>query len=231
MAEFEFGGVTFRGGKMFAILTALSTLGGGAWGAFEFYADYMDMKEIVQNIDIGEIQSANQLQLQKLEDAISYTQDIKDDLKGDVSRLEALIGTLENRVVEVENKSRELRSTVYTKLDTFEERMRLTLKENQDMMASMRDNINTQLETSENRIKDTQSSIEDTLESVRDEMNQVQKDVTSSIREVEDTIRESEKDVRDTMRNTESRLEDDMRTLEKELSEKLQEALDNPLSN
>ena len=27
MAEFEFGGMTFKGGKMFAILTALSTLG------------------------------------------------------------------------------------------------------------------------------------------------------------------------------------------------------------
>ena len=31
MAEFEFAGTTFRGGKMFVVLTALSTLGGGAW--------------------------------------------------------------------------------------------------------------------------------------------------------------------------------------------------------
>ena len=52
MAEFEFAGTTFRGGKMFAILTALSTLGGGAWGGFEIYKDYMDMKEIIQEIDI-----------------------------------------------------------------------------------------------------------------------------------------------------------------------------------
>ena len=50
MAEFEFAGTTFRGGKMFAVLTALSTLGGGLWAGFEFYKDYMDMKEIVQNI-------------------------------------------------------------------------------------------------------------------------------------------------------------------------------------
>ena len=51
MAEFEFAGMTFRGGKIAVILTALSTLGGVAWAGFEFYADYMDMKEIVQNID------------------------------------------------------------------------------------------------------------------------------------------------------------------------------------
>ena len=76
MAEVEFGGMTFKGGKMFAILTALSTLGGGAWAGFEFYSDYMDMKEVVQNIDIDAISSANELQLQKLEDAIGITNTI-----------------------------------------------------------------------------------------------------------------------------------------------------------
>ena len=44
MAEFEIGGMTFKGGKMMVMLTALSTLGGGAWAGFQFYDDYMDMK-------------------------------------------------------------------------------------------------------------------------------------------------------------------------------------------
>lgn len=231
MAEFEFGGMTFKGGKMFAILTALSTLGGAAWGGFEFYKDYMDMKEIIQNIDIQEIQAANELQLQKLEDAIGYTQDIKDDLKQDILRLEALVASVEDKTDRVKSRVdgqltsldttvRTLRNDVYTKLDTFEERLRLTLKDNQDTMAGMRDNINTQLETSENRIKDTQASIGDTLEGIRNEMNQLQKDVTASIREVEGLIRLSDKDLRA-----------DMKALDKSLSEKLQEALDNPLAN
>ena len=71
MAELEFGGLKFSGGKMFAVLTALSTLGGAAWGGFEIYKDYMDMKEIIQNIDIDAILAANALQLQKIEDSIS----------------------------------------------------------------------------------------------------------------------------------------------------------------
>ena len=49
MAEFEFGGMTFKGGKMFVVLTALSTLGGTAWGAFEFYNDYRNMKETIES--------------------------------------------------------------------------------------------------------------------------------------------------------------------------------------
>ena len=80
MPEFEFGGMTFRGGKMVAVLTALSTAGGAAWGGFEFYKDYMDMKEIIQNIDIDEIAAANELQLQKLNDAIDYTTEIRNCL-------------------------------------------------------------------------------------------------------------------------------------------------------
>lgn len=158
MAEFEFGGMTFRGGKMMIVLTALSTAGGALWGGFEFYKDYMDMKEIIQNIDISAIQSANELQLQKLNDAIDYTRDIKDDLRGDIIRVEAV----------AEDASR--------------------------------------------RVKETQKDIDDRLR-IQENLN-----------------REAEKDVRDTMRNTESRLDEAMRTLDKELNEKLQEALDNPLS-
>ena len=49
MAELEFAGAKFRGGKIFVILTALTTLVGGLWGGFEFYKDYLDMKDQIQN--------------------------------------------------------------------------------------------------------------------------------------------------------------------------------------
>jgi hypothetical protein len=48
MAEVEFAGVKFKGGKIFVIITALTTLGGGLWGGFEFYKDYLTMKEQIQ---------------------------------------------------------------------------------------------------------------------------------------------------------------------------------------
>ena len=219
MPEFEFGGMTFRGGKMVAVLTALSTAGGAAWGGFEFYKDYMDMKEIIQNIDIDEIAAANELQLQKLNDAIDYTTEIRKDLANDVSRLEGQIVLLEEQVQRAEATVRKLRNDVYTKLDTFEERFRITLKDNQDTMADLRDKISTNLEESEARIKATQASIGNTLESIRNDMNEQQKDVTASIREVEASARLLDKDIRT-----------DMKALDKEIFERLQEALDNPLS-
>lgn len=184
MAEFEFGGMTFKGGKMFAILTALSTLGGAMWGGFEFYKDYMDMKEIIQNIDIDAIAAENALVRQSLDAAIEYTRDIRDDLRGDIIGIETEVRRLEDIV-----------------------------------------------DQSEQRIREAQASIQTTLDGVRNEMAELQRDVTASIREVEATVRGSERDVRTTMRETEDRLDADMRALEQDLSQRLQEALENPLAN
>ena len=44
MAELEVAGIKFRGGKIFLILTVLSSLCGALWGGFEFYKDYQNMR-------------------------------------------------------------------------------------------------------------------------------------------------------------------------------------------
>jgi len=106
MAEVEIGGMTFKGGKMFVMLTALSTLGGTAWAGFEFYSDYMDMKEVVQNIDTTEIESRNKIIEQKLDDAISYTRDIKSGLRDDIISIEKQADRVEDKVRESEEKVR-----------------------------------------------------------------------------------------------------------------------------
>ena len=45
MPSIEYSGMKITGGKVFAILTLLSALGGAAWTGFTFYQDYLDMKE------------------------------------------------------------------------------------------------------------------------------------------------------------------------------------------
>lgn len=213
MAEFEFAGMTFRGGKMMVIFTALSTLSGGMWAGFEFYKDYMDMKEIIQNIDIGAISARNDVIETKLNEAIDYTRDIKDDLRNDIIKIDL-------RVDYIDGVAKDLRTDVIDRLDKADQRMR-------DSLALSEAKLN----NSEERIKNTQASIDDTLDSVRSEMNVLQKDVTASIREVEATVRESEKDVRNTMRSTEERIDENMRKLDQDLKKTIQESLDNPLAN
>ena len=106
MAEFEIGGMTFKGGRMMVMLTALSTLGGGAWAGFQFYDDYMDMKEVIANIDTDAIEARNDLIVVKLDEAIEYTRDIKSGLRDDIISIEKQADRVEDQVRESEEKVR-----------------------------------------------------------------------------------------------------------------------------
>lgn len=150
MAEFEFGGMTFRGGKMMVLLTALSTLGGASWAAFEFYKDYMDMKEVVLNIDVGEIEARNAVIETKLDEAIDYTRDIKGGLRED------LIG-LENEVDRVDDKLDDTEAEVRALIDAAEERF----DNKRDRLQSDYDERATRLrESNDDRIREVEAKVE-----------------------------------------------------------------------
>lgn len=108
MAEVEFGGVTFKGGRIIVLLTALSTLGGATWAGFEFYKDYMDMKDIILNIDVGAIDARNDVIETKLDEAIEYTRDIKSGLRDDILSVEKQSDRVEDMVRDSEEDVREM---------------------------------------------------------------------------------------------------------------------------
>ena len=90
------------------LLTALSTLGGATWGVFEFYKDYMDMKEIIANIDTDAIAARNAVIETKLDEAIDYSRSIKNDLRDDFNRMEKNVDRVEDMVRENDTKVAEM---------------------------------------------------------------------------------------------------------------------------
>ena len=107
----EVGGVKFTGGKLFLVITILSTLGGIAWGGFEFYNDYRVMKTKIERYvapDLKGIKSELAIIEQKLDDALEYSKDIKNGLRDDIIRLERIVDTVEDDVNKTEEKTREL---------------------------------------------------------------------------------------------------------------------------
>ena len=147
MAEIEFAGMTFKGGKMFAILTALSTLGGGLWGGFEFYKDYMDMKEIVENIDVGAIEARNNEIEIKLDEAIAYTRDIKGSLRADIDRIERVSDSTSTRVKNIQ--------------DNIDDRLR---------------EVSTLTRETEKDVRDTMRNLENRIEADMDELDEELRD-------------------------------------------------------
>ena len=45
MSEVEYKGIKLKGSKLLLLLPLLGTLGGIMWGGFEFYKDYMNMRD------------------------------------------------------------------------------------------------------------------------------------------------------------------------------------------
>ena len=116
--ELEIAGMKFTGGKMFLVISALSTLAGGAWGAFEFYNDYRNMKAQIQEYvapDLSGLQeqlSVMDANMKKLQESVmearDYTRDIKMDLKNDIDRIESIVDKTESRVKESESTVRQM---------------------------------------------------------------------------------------------------------------------------
>ena len=147
MAEVEFAGVSFKGGKMLVLVTALSTLGGGLWAGFEFYKDYMDMKEIIASIDTDAIDARNAVIETKLDEAIDYTRDIKSDLRNDILRVE-------DQADRVEKMVRQSQDDVRDMIDKAEERF----ETKRDALVSDTDR----------KIKELEENLEDQIQKVLD---------------------------------------------------------------
>jgi len=149
MAEVEVGGIKFRGGKIFVILTALTTAGGALWGGFEFYKDYLTMKEQIQEYvapDLSEfdknialtkeemdsktdliqtevemLMSEMEMMMQEIRLVADVANELKNDLRQDVRRIEKVVNDVEQMVKEDSREtSSELRDTTRDILEDME---------------------------------------------------------------------------------------------------------------
>ena len=141
MAELEVAGIKFRGGKIFLVLTALTTAGGGLWGGFEFYKDYLNMKEQIQEYVAPDlsgfdkeialtkkemesktdlIQTEVNMIIQEMEMIMSeirlvsdVANELKNDLRQDVRRVEKIVNDVEQQTKEdSRDNAQELKTTI-----------------------------------------------------------------------------------------------------------------------
>jgi len=160
MAEFEFAGTTFRGGKMFVVLTALSTLGGAAWGGFEVYKDYMDMKEIIQNMDTDAMNARMDIVNTKLDEAIDYTRDIKSGLRDDILAIEKQVDRMEDKIRESEQETRDIIANAEERFENKRDALQNDYDEKANRLAERNDGMRTDLEDKVDReVKDLEDRL------------------------------------------------------------------------
>ena len=171
MAELEVAGIKFRGGKIFLVLTALTTAGGALWGGFEFYKDYLTMKEQIQEYvapdlsgfdkdiavmkeemdsktdliqtEVEMLMSEMEMMMQEIRLVADVANELKNDLRQDVRRIEKVVNDVEQMVKEDSREtSSELRDTTRD------------MKEDMELLSGKLESAMTELEEKiEKRIK------------------------------------------------------------------------------
>jgi len=117
------GGYEFTPAKLMVAATLISSVLGGLYGTFEVYKDYQGMKKRIAEYvapDLSELNKKMEITMQNSEKSVQYTQDIKNDLKQDVRRLEKIVEQVErdgkqlNR--EVDQDMRQIRKEIDSKI-------------------------------------------------------------------------------------------------------------------
>jgi signal transduction histidine kinase len=155
MAEVNVGGISFKGGKIFGVLIALSTAVGALYGGFEVYKRYLDMEQKInefvapdlsgfdKKIELSKAEMDKRLELIEQElDMIktemsmileevslvaSTAKELKDDLKADLRQMDGDIRHITEIVNDVEDRQKEDNRELLDEMKILEESLDLKI--------------------------------------------------------------------------------------------------------
>ena len=114
MAELEYQGIKFKGGKLFIILSLIGAIIGGGWSAYKFYDDYLDMKAKIQSYtapdmshieeQIAVLQSEINMGLEEVTLVNDVAQSLKGDLREDIKLMKSDIRNIDKIVNDIEDR-------------------------------------------------------------------------------------------------------------------------------
>ena len=210
--EVEFAAVKFRGGKIFVIITALSTLGGGLYAGFEFWKDYMDMKEKIEKY-------------------------VAPDLSGFDKKLAVLKTEMESLITETHAKV-EVIGTEFSALRTevkafekLEEGIKQTAEDARDYTKDIKRDIKDELHELSKQVDDIEKRGKESFRMVRDSIEINDTKVRKMVTDNSDRFDKRREQLRNDMTALENRVNEQLKELKKKIDDKIRKALENPLAN
>ena len=167
-AKMKLFGITMTPTTIGAAFAIISTMVGGLYASFQVYDDYMGMKEIVENIDVGTIETRNQqieaslanvnkeisIQLASIQKQLDDAEKRNRENKVDTNEQ---IGYLEDQTRRVEKLVRDTEASIRQTIQNAEERF----DNKRDALQNQYDTKASQLrESNDSRINDLESKME-----------------------------------------------------------------------
>lgn len=129
--EAEFGGVKFKGGKIFAFIIAISTLIGGLYGSFEVYQRYLSMEKKINNFispdlshydeQLAVLKSQVDMILGEITLVNNLTQSLGTNIKTDIRNMNNDIRHITEIVNDIEDRQKEDSRELLEELKIIEE--------------------------------------------------------------------------------------------------------------
>jgi hypothetical protein len=212
LAEIEYGGVKASGSKLLLVITLLGTLCGGLWGGFEFYKDYMDMKEQIQEYVAPDLSGFDkQIAIQK-EHQITVERHM-DFVSEELELFKGEFAGVRDRITENTDYLRDAKHDL------------------KDEMVRMEKNLD-RIEIEVTKAEDEMRSIAESLETdVRELMDEGESEQDRLKRDVRAMIDDANNRFNDKISGLEGYVKRELTSLEDRLNNKLMKALDNPLAN
>ena len=212
MAEIEYGGIKVGGSKLLLIIPLLGTIGGGLWAGFEFYKDYMDMKEQIQLYVAPD--------LSDIEKNIAVMREHQNTVEAHMEFVEKELGLFKEEFTNVRTGQQD--NTDYlrdTKHDLKEEMVRIEkyLDRVEEDITEFKDELRAQMEVAEDQ---NDKAIKEANEIALNNRNYVREFIDDTDKRYDDKISGLDGTVKRELQNLEDRL-----------NKKLTKALDNPLAN
>jgi len=167
MSELEFAGVKFKGGKIFGILLALSTLVGGAYGVFEVYKDYMDMKEVVRAYEPPDL-TGFESRLNVFEEKLTNLETLLNNkitnmeqiLQSEISTAMALVTAAQGDARDIRNELRKDFNEVQDQISAVDKRSRTSEQDTRGTVRTAENEIKTLIQHAEDRFDGKRTAIE-----------------------------------------------------------------------
>jgi len=189
MAEVEVAGIKFRGGKIAIILTAISTFGGAMWGGFEFYKDYMDMRDRIQKYTAPDLSGFDKRIAVLKSDMSSINESVDSKInviEGKIAVFEKLEEAIQESADSARDEARTIKRDLKGEILRTERLVESTERRVKGMQETVRDMVDKENERN-NTLRDRLSTRMDSLDkSMKDGMKELEKDVNDQIRKALD---------------------------------------------
>lgn len=163
MAEVEYQGIKLSGSKLLLVLPLLGTLAGGLWGGFEFYKDYMDMKDKIANYVAPDL-SAIDLQQAVMEaefEALRKEDDAMTELvRTEVNALKDAVADLKSDVHDIKIELKDDITGLFDNLDKQDERNRNNVEDVRGIINSFEIRMDRKVDVLDGKIETLQENVD-----------------------------------------------------------------------